>query len=179
MGMPDLFRSSGVHWAVGAIGDSWYGVPVRIPVALVRAAALSRGGSVFLEDPGRRVQTLSGTHLTYSREMAVCGMVRHKNGIHCGLTIQEDSIGSMAEEAACRVYLLLSQYLYDLFGRTEGYVKDSASDILNGALLLVSTIPGVTPVSAQLIPINGDIVLRMTVRMDGVLEDIDVTVGGG
>jgi hypothetical protein len=56
---------------------------------------------------------------------------------------------------------------------------ESGNEILNGAVLLVSAIPGVHPVSANLIRSDDGLVLKMTVRMDGSLEDIDVTVGGG
>jgi hypothetical protein len=56
---------------------------------------------------------------------------------------------------------------------------ESGNEILNGAVLLVSAIPGVHPVSANLIRSDDGLVLKMTVRMDGSLEDIEVTVGGG
>ena len=177
--MPDLFRSPGLYWSVGAIGDSWHGVPVRVPVALVRAAGLARGGSIFLEDPDGRVQTLSGVDLTSSRQFAVGGMVRRTNGITCGFSLHEDSIGSRASEAAVRVYLMLSSYLNHVFGRGVSSVQESASEILNGAVMLVSAVSGLRPVSAQLVTVDGEMVLKMTVRMDGVLEDIDVTIGGG
>jgi len=80
---------------------------------------------------------------------------------------------------ATRVYSLLSSYLNDLFGRNGNEVMESGNEILNGAVLLVSAIPGVHPVSANLIRSDDGLVLKMTVRMDGSLEDIEVTVGGG
>jgi len=177
--MPDLFRASGLYWTFGAIGDSWHGVPVRIPVALVRAAALARGGSIFLEDPDQRVEVLSGSNLSTANRLFLSGMVRRVNGVQCGFNIQEDSIGSRAAEVATRVYSLLSSYLNDLFGRNGDEVMESGNEILNGAVLLVSAIPGVHPVSAQLFRSDDGLVLKMTVRMEGSLEDIEVTVGGG
>lgn len=172
------FRNAGVYWAFGSIADSWYGVPVRVPVGLVRAVGVARGGSFVLQDPTGRIETVSGSALSHCDNYYLFGMVRNVDNVRCGFSTFTDSIGSRSVEAALRVRILLGAYLSELLGRSGDDLRSNSYEILFNAILLLSTIRGLTPVSVRTVIEGSVATLYATVRLDGALEDIDVTVGG-
>lgn len=172
------FRNAGTYWAAGSIADNWYGVPVRVPVGLVRAAGIARGGSYVLQDQSGRIETLSGGDLLHCNAYYLFCMVRNVDGMRCGFSNFTDSIGSRSAEAALRVRILLGAYLSELLGSSAEELKSNSYEILFNAMLLVSALRGLRPVAMRLVTEGGVATLYATVRLDGVLEDIEVTVGG-
>lgn len=172
------FRNAGVYWAFGSIADNWHGVPVRVPVGLVRAAALARGGSYVLYDPQQRVETVGTAELSHCDNYYLFAMSRHVDGVRCGFSGFTDSIGSRSFEASLRVRILLGAYLSELLGQSNDELQAQSYEILFNCMLLLSSIGGIVPVSLRMVTENGFATVYATVRLVGVLEDIDVTVGG-
>lgn len=172
------FRNAGVYWAVGSVADSWYGVPVRVPVGLIRAAGLARGGSYILQDPSGQIETVGGSDLSHCKNYYLFCMVRNVDGVRCGFSSFTDSIGSRSVEAALRVRILLGTYLSELLGSAAEQLSSQSYEVLFHCLLLISAVRGLKPVSCRMVVDGGVATLYTTVRLDGVLEDIEVTVGG-
>ncbi len=130
-----------------------------------------------MEDPEGRIETVSGSALTHAMQYRMFCLRRGVDGSRCGFADFADSIGSRSFEVGLRLNILLGSYLSDLFGSSEGSISGRESEILFASMLLASSVRGVVPLRASLLTADGELLVRMTVRLHGVLQEIDVTVG--